>query len=139
MSDLPPSPPACLHTISVQLPDPLFSRTPFEFRVNRHCRSVSRTSEAWLREVGLKLEWKGIKVGLWASLCYPGADLTQLRLAVDFLSLLVYEQERGWERDSCYDGNESKNEKVNAPVAHCSLKSPCPRVLNLLQRRRGVS
>lgn len=42
-----------------------------------------------------------MKVGLWASLCYPGADLTQLRLAVDFLSLLVYEQER--------DGCESEN------------------------------
>jgi hypothetical protein len=76
---------------------------------------VSRASEAWLREVGLglKLEWKGLKVGLWAALCYPGADLTQLRLAVDFMSLLVYEQERGRERDGCDDENENENENGN--------------------------
>jgi hypothetical protein len=66
-----------------------------------------------LREIGLglKLEWKGMKVGLWAALCYPGADLTQLRLAVDFLSLLVYEQERG--RDGYFDGNENENDVFN--------------------------
>ncbi|KAG2031011.1 terpenoid synthase [Suillus americanus] len=97
MSNSPPPTPACSHTVSVQLPDLLSSCTPFELRVNRHCRSVSRASETWLCEVGLNLEWKGMKVGLLAALCYPGADLTQLRLAVDFLSLLVYEQERGWE------------------------------------------
>jgi hypothetical protein len=74
---------------------------------------VSRASEAWLREVGLglKLEWKGMKVGLWAALCYPGADLMQLRLAVDFLSVLVYEQERG--RDGYFDENENENDVFN--------------------------
>lgn len=100
-SSLSPTRP-CSRTVSVQLPDILSSCTPFELRVNRHCRSVSRASEAWLCDVGLKLEWKGIKVGLWASLCYPGADLSQLRLGADFLSLLVYEQEQ----DGCTDENE---------------------------------
>lgn len=46
-----------------------------------------------------------MKVGLWASLCYPSADLAQLRLAADFLSLLVYEQER---EDGCSDENENE-------------------------------
>ncbi|KAG1840018.1 isoprenoid synthase domain-containing protein [Suillus tomentosus] len=101
-SSLSPTPRPCSRTVSVQLPDILSSCTPFELRVNRHCRSVSRASEAWLCDVGLKLEWKGMKVGLWASLCYPGADLSQLRLGADFLSLLVYEQEQ----DGCTNENE---------------------------------
>ncbi|KAG1834337.1 isoprenoid synthase domain-containing protein [Suillus subalutaceus] len=129
MSNSPPPAPACSHTVSVQLPDLLSSCTPFELRVNRHCRSVSRASEAWLREVGLKLEWKGMKVGLWAALCYPGADLAQLRLAVDFLSLLVYEQERGWERNGCSDENKNENENgifdlISDRLSRVAYKSP---------------
>ncbi|KAG1756953.1 isoprenoid synthase domain-containing protein [Suillus occidentalis] len=129
MSDSPTSTPACSHTVSVQLPDLLSSCAPFELRVNRHCRSVSRASEAWLREVGLglKLEWKGMKVGLWAALCYPGADLAQLRLAVDFMSLLVYEQERARERDGCSDENENENDVFNLisdRLSRIAYKSP---------------
>ncbi|KAG1729305.1 isoprenoid synthase domain-containing protein [Suillus paluster] len=90
-----PTPCSQSHTVSVQLPDILSSCTSFELRANRHCRSVSQASEAWLRDVGLRLEWRGLKVGLWAALCYPGADLSQLRLTADFLSLLVYSQEDG--------------------------------------------
>ncbi|OAX40003.1 terpenoid synthase [Rhizopogon vinicolor AM-OR11-026] len=80
-------------TVSVQLPDLFASCSPFELRVNRHCRSVSQASEAWLRETGLRSEC-AMKVGLWAALCYPGADSSQLRLATDFLSLLVHSQEQ---------------------------------------------
>lgn len=92
---------------------------------------MSQASEAWLREVGLglKLEWKGLKVGLWAALCYPGADLTQLRLAVDFMSLLVYEQERGRERDGCDDENENENGNdvfnlISDRLSRVAYKSP---------------
>ncbi|KAG2144389.1 isoprenoid synthase domain-containing protein [Suillus bovinus] len=122
MSDSSSSTPRpCPHTvISIQLPDLLSSCTPFELRVNRHCRSVSRASEAWLGDVGLKLEWKGIKVGLWASLCYPAADLAQLRLTVDFLSLLVYEQERG---DDCANENEAFD-LISAQLGRIAYRSP---------------
>ncbi|KAG2118380.1 isoprenoid synthase domain-containing protein [Suillus clintonianus] len=131
MSSSSSTPSACSesHTVSVQLPDLLSSCTPFELRANRHCRSVSQASEAWLRDAGLNLgvEWKGIKVGLWAALCYPGADLTQLRLAVDFLSLLVFEQERerGHDGFGCGDGDENEVfDLISDRLSRAAYKSP---------------
>ncbi|KAG0696610.1 isoprenoid synthase domain-containing protein [Suillus ampliporus] len=113
------SPAPCSHTVSVQLPDLISSCTAFELRANRHCRSVSQASETWLRDVGLRLEWRGIKVGLWAALCYPGADLTQLRLTADFLSLLVFSQEH----DDCGDENKVFD-LISDRLSRVAYKSP---------------
>ncbi|KAH7910078.1 isoprenoid synthase domain-containing protein [Hygrophoropsis aurantiaca] len=90
-------------TASVQLPDLLSASSSFQLRTNRHCRSVSVASEKWLRDVGVDVgaNWKKVKVGLLAAVCYPRADPTQLRFATDFLSLLISADDHGY--DGTYD------------------------------------
>lgn len=99
---------------SYQLPElPSFFRS-FEVHTNRHCRNVSIASEAWLTRGGFggvvpatttasapinrrrnsgstRSRYRGAKIGLLAALCYPACDAPQLRLATDFLSLLILE------------------------------------------------
>ncbi|KAG1721593.1 uncharacterized protein EDB91DRAFT_1176102, partial [Suillus paluster] len=72
--------------------------------------------------VGLvRLEWRGLKVGLWTALCYPGADckLSGLGLTANFLSLLVYEQEQ----DSAGDEKQVFDLYLTGS-GHVAYKSP---------------
>ncbi|KAJ7235641.1 isoprenoid synthase domain-containing protein [Mycena haematopus] len=80
---------------SVQLPDLLSLGRAFELRTNRHCHAVTSASENWFmtqqniltddEKAGLR----SMKIGLWASVCFPTCDSPQLRLATDFLVALV--------------------------------------------------
>ncbi|KAF7335532.1 Alpha-muurolene synthase [Mycena venus] len=82
-------------TTSVQLPDLLSLGREFELRTNRHSRTVTSASEKWFmtEENGLsateKADLRSMKIGLWASACFPTCDPPQLRLAADFLTALV--------------------------------------------------
>ncbi|KAG7097452.1 hypothetical protein E1B28_004797 [Marasmius oreades] len=90
---------------SYQLPDLLSLTRDFDLRTNRHCRSVLEASQHWLLSLNHELkdviltedEMKyvpGLKMGLLASLCFPTCDLPQLRLASDFIGLLLISNER---------------------------------------------
>ncbi|KAJ7083976.1 isoprenoid synthase domain-containing protein [Mycena belliarum] len=113
---------------SVQLPDLLGLVRPFDLRTNRHCHGVTGASEEWFAaqhdaltpdECAALRSWK---VGLWASTCFPTSDPPQLRLATDFLTLLVtcnarfaraqsmrdcgwIEEEGSWSGWDCLSGN----------------------------------
>ncbi|KAJ7187008.1 isoprenoid synthase domain-containing protein [Mycena filopes] len=82
-------------TTSVQLPDLLSLGRAFELRTNRHCRAVTSASEDWfLAQENIltdaeKNALPSLKIGLWASVCFPSCDLPQLRSATDFLTALV--------------------------------------------------
>jgi len=92
---------------SVQLPDLPKICSAFDLDVSKHCRPTTLSSQKWLVEAGLPphwrttngCTWKALKVGLWASVCFPRADPMQLRLAMDFMSLLVWSTEVGQEGD----------------------------------------
>ncbi|KAJ7027533.1 isoprenoid synthase domain-containing protein [Mycena alexandri] len=82
-------------TASVQLPDLLGMSRVFELRTNRHCHAVTSASENWfLTQQNIltdaeKTALRSLKIGLWASVCFPTCDPPQLRLATDFLTALV--------------------------------------------------
>ncbi|KAJ7472059.1 isoprenoid synthase domain-containing protein [Mycena latifolia] len=82
-------------TPSVQLPDLLSLSRAFDLRTNRHCHAVTHASEQWFATQGHALtederaSLRSLKIGLWASTCFPTSDLPQLRLATDFLTLLL--------------------------------------------------
>ncbi|KAJ7725206.1 isoprenoid synthase domain-containing protein [Mycena metata] len=82
-------------TASVQLPDLLGLSRAFELRTNRHCHTVTSASETWfLSQQNIltdaeKTALRSLKIGLWASVCFPTCDPPQLRLATDFLTALV--------------------------------------------------
>ncbi|KAL4062649.1 isoprenoid synthase domain-containing protein [Scleroderma yunnanense] len=90
-----PSHDATHSTVCVQLPDILSICSPFELRTNRHCKAVSQASEKWLTDSGSRalasMNWRSLKVGLLAAACYPTADVPQLKLITDVLSLLIYQ------------------------------------------------
>lgn len=92
---------------SFQIPD--FTKllpASFELRVNQHCRVASDASLAWSQSEGLLLQPSGpvteqddeqsvnsppvLQTGLLAALCFPTCDFTQLRIAVDLLTLIVH-------------------------------------------------
>jgi len=89
-------------TVCIQLPDILFICSPFELRTNKHCKAVSQASEKWLTDSGgalASVNWRPLKVGLLAAACYPTADVPQLKLITDVLSLLMYQIDQAdWER-----------------------------------------
>ncbi|KAJ6577928.1 isoprenoid synthase domain-containing protein [Mycena capillaripes] len=80
---------------SVQLPDLLGLSRAFDLRTNRHCYTVTAASEkSFVTEQNdLSDDERAalgfMKIGLWASTCFPTCDPPQLRLATDFLTLLV--------------------------------------------------
>ncbi|KAF7335541.1 hypothetical protein MVEN_02208000 [Mycena venus] len=80
---------------SVQLPDLLGLGREFELCTNRHSHTVTSASEKSFitEENGLsdteKAGLRSMKIGLWASACFPTCDPPQLRLATDFLTALV--------------------------------------------------
>ncbi|KAF8124283.1 isoprenoid synthase domain-containing protein [Mycena galopus ATCC 62051] len=80
---------------SVQLPDLLSLGRAFELRTNRHCHLVSSASEnSFVTQQNFlsddeKTCLRSMKIGLWASVCFPTCDSPQLRLATDFLTALV--------------------------------------------------
>ncbi|KAJ7485042.1 isoprenoid synthase domain-containing protein [Mycena galericulata] len=83
-------------TQSVQLPDLLSLSRAFELRTNRHCHAVTTASEKCLTSEqhhvlteAERAALRPMKIGLWASVCFPTCDPPQLRLATDFLTALV--------------------------------------------------
>ncbi|KAJ7773675.1 isoprenoid synthase domain-containing protein [Mycena maculata] len=80
---------------SVQLPDLLSRSRAFDLRTNRHCHTVASASEKWFTTEHPVLTederaaLRSMKVGLWASVCFPTCDLPQLRLGTDFMTALV--------------------------------------------------
>ncbi|KAK7055942.1 isoprenoid synthase domain-containing protein [Favolaschia claudopus] len=83
-------------TTSVQLPDLLSVGRPYELRTNRHCRTITSASEAYFHALpssilsdAEKERLEQMKIGLWASVCFPTCDPPQLRLATDFLTALM--------------------------------------------------
>ncbi|KAF8880999.1 hypothetical protein BD779DRAFT_1675667 [Infundibulicybe gibba] len=90
--------------LSVQLPDLVTISSAFELRANHRCKPASIASEQWLRDsVPLGSAEQSIvhssKVGLLAALCFPICDTPQLRVAADFLSLLVFSNSRADQAD----------------------------------------
>ncbi|KAF9266187.1 hypothetical protein L218DRAFT_100396 [Marasmius fiardii PR-910] len=109
---------------SYQLPDLLSLTRDFDLRTNRQCRSVVEASEQWLldlnRESGQDIltesEMKivpGLKMGLLASLCFPTCDLPQLRLASDFIGLLLISNERVKRGQDGFGWNEMPAEDLD--------------------------
>ncbi|KAJ6558299.1 hypothetical protein B0H19DRAFT_1150717 [Mycena capillaripes] len=79
---------------SVQLPDLLSLSRSLNLRTNRHCQAVTAASENWfmtqnILEEDERVALPSMKIGLWASVCFPTCDPPQLRLATDFLTALV--------------------------------------------------
>ncbi|KAJ7689042.1 isoprenoid synthase domain-containing protein [Mycena rosella] len=80
---------------SIQLPDLLSLGRAFDLRTNRHCHAVTYASEQWFATQRQALSdteraaLRSLKIGLWASTCFPTSDPPQLRLATDFLTSLV--------------------------------------------------
>lgn len=93
---------------SYQIPDlPTLCGDTFELRTNRHCRAAGEASAAWVRERGFldaraAAALPGARLGLLAALCFSTADAPQLRLAADFLALLMH----WW--DSGVDGERGR-------------------------------
>ncbi|KAF7290691.1 hypothetical protein MIND_01309400 [Mycena indigotica] len=86
-------------TSSVQLPDFLALTRVFSLRTNRHCYTVTAASEqAWLVSELLsddeRSALKSLKTGLWAAVCFPTCDASQLRLAMDFMTALLLHSSR---------------------------------------------
>lgn len=83
---------------SFQLPDLLILISSLELRTNPHCRITSEASEDWITKTRetLMLSEKDLlllrstKIGLLAALCFPTCDAPQLRLLIDFMSLLLF-------------------------------------------------
>jgi hypothetical protein len=78
----------------VVLPD-LVSHCEFKLRLNPNVHNAAATSERWILD-GAKLSQKkmydfhGLKAGLLTCLCYPDADLEQLRVCCDFMYYLFH-------------------------------------------------
>ncbi|EIW74280.1 terpenoid synthase [Coniophora puteana RWD-64-598 SS2] len=133
-------------TTSVQLPDLLSLTSAFELNANRQCKSVTLGSEAWLADVGLlpptsaepanssDVEWKtrngctwrALRIGLWASVCFPRADAPQLRIATDYLSLLVLDVEETFKQNPVADGDRKRDPfaLMAEPLARSAMRSP---------------
>ncbi|KAF5319304.1 hypothetical protein D9619_008467 [Psilocybe cf. subviscida] len=101
---------------SFQLPDLLTLISSLELRTNPHCRIASEASEEWitktrgillLSEEDLLL-LRSTKIGLLAALCFPTCDAPQLRLLIDFMSLLLYSGIQLYADDK--SGSEKDNE-----------------------------
>ncbi|KAF8196959.1 hypothetical protein BJ912DRAFT_1056047 [Pholiota molesta] len=81
---------------SFQLPDLLNIIGSLELRTNPHCRSSTDASEKWIcKELHALSEseltsLRAAKIGLLAGLCFPTCDAPQLRLLIDFMTLLFY-------------------------------------------------
>ena len=65
----------------------------YPLRVNPHGIEQGRASEKWLLEGANHSERKhaaflGLNAGYLASVCYPDADATRLRIVADFLNFL---------------------------------------------------
>jgi hypothetical protein len=78
----------------VVLPD-LVSHCEFKLRLNPNVHTATTTSERWILD-GAKLSQKkmcdfhGLKAGLLTCLCYPDANLEQLRVCCDFMYYLFH-------------------------------------------------
>jgi hypothetical protein len=80
--------------VKVVLPD-LVSHCDFKLRLNSHVHEAAPSSEKWMVE-GAKLsakkiaDFRGLKAGLLTSMCYPDADLDELRVCCDFMYYLFH-------------------------------------------------
>ncbi|KAJ7841838.1 isoprenoid synthase domain-containing protein [Mycena leptocephala] len=117
-------------TPSVQLPDLLGLSRAFDLRTNRHCHAVSSASEKWfMAQQNIlndeeKAALRSMKIGLWASVCFPTCDPPQLRVATDFLTALVACTSRlaqaqslrdcGWYEEQSSDNLERLNRSSEA-------------------------
>ncbi|KAJ8087106.1 hypothetical protein PM082_005934 [Marasmius tenuissimus] len=137
---------------SYQLPDLLSLTRDFELRTNRHCRNVVEASNKWFLDLNDEADAQvltederqhasGLKAGLLASLCFPTCDLPQLRLAADFIGLLLISNERvktggmeafGWDTISPDErGSFNKTGFIELLEGHALLKHLVPRLSRL--------
>jgi hypothetical protein len=89
---------------SLHLPDlsSLCLTSGFELRVNKNCRNVCLSSQRWTESSGSfsKEELStlpSLNIGLLSSLCLPTADLLQLSVVANLLTLLSYNKDKGLE------------------------------------------
>jgi hypothetical protein len=87
--------------MSYQIPNlPKLVGPQFQLRTNRHCRAVTALSQKWVEEQGFLDEEElealpTTRLGLLASLCFTTCDVNQLKVATDFLTLLMHWWDRG--------------------------------------------
>lgn len=80
--------------VKIVIPD-LVSHCDFKLRLNASVHEAAAQSERWILE-GAKLskkkmaEFHGLKAGLLTCMCYPDADLEQLRVCCDFMYYLFH-------------------------------------------------
>lgn len=87
--------------MSYQIPNlPKLVGDQFRLRTNRHCRAVTDASQAWVTAQGFLDEEElealpGARLGLLAALCFTTCDTNQLKVATDFVTLLMHWWDRG--------------------------------------------